>query len=133
MRVLVDDITAPIVGAPGVPKTATTDQSFPATVEASDPWGLTDVTWRVDGEVVAHGTSVTIPGQPTGAHTVTVEATNAAGLTARSSATVAVSPVVVVPTATATPTPTSPDARAHGGAGGARHDGAEHHQGPRPA
>ena len=99
--------------------------------------GLTDVTWRVDGEVVAHGTSVTIPGQPTGAHTVTVEATNAAGLTARSSATVAVSPVVAAPTATATPTPTGShdlaDARAHRGAGGARHDSAEHHRRPRPA
>jgi hypothetical protein len=106
-RVIVDDVTAPAAGQPDVPAQVPADEPFPASVSATDPWGVAAVIWSVDGAEVADGAQVTIPAQPAGEHTVSVRVRNAAGLDAgTSTVTLATTaPAARAPTPAAAPAP----------------------------
>ena len=108
--IVVDDVTAPAAGPLTAPAEVRPQTSFPASVEASDPWGVAGIAWTVDGESIPGGTSVTVPGRPEGTARLAATVTNAAGLTAEARADVRVraEAAPTPPTTTTTPAPPPP-------------------------
>jgi hypothetical protein len=104
-RVMVDDITPPAVGPIGVASQVAAGAPVPGSVFPFDPWGVADIAWSIDGQEVAHGAAVTLPGRPAGQHVVAVRVRNTAGLDATAQKTITASATAPQPTPTPSPAP----------------------------